>query len=123
MAVVRGAGAQACPIFQPVKLKLLPALDNTMVRSRVRVEPEEVRAAYDHDQVGLHAPIKVRIRGELVDTTVGRILLWEIIPQDNLLGMRHIRVAEEKTAPDQKARGRTSDRRALHSPFTGPVRS
>jgi DNA-directed RNA polymerase subunit beta' len=46
---------------------------------------EEVRMAYDHGEVDLQAKIKVRMatdggKPQLVDTTVGRILLWEIIP-------------------------------------------
>jgi len=43
---------------------------------------EEVRMAYDHGQVGLQAAIKVRIAGEMVKTTVGRVLLYEIVPQE-----------------------------------------
>ena len=42
---------------------------------------EEVRSAYDHNEVGLQAPISVRLRGEKVDTTVGRALLSEILPE------------------------------------------
>ncbi|MGD8394301.1 MAG: DNA-directed RNA polymerase subunit beta' [Candidatus Eiseniibacteriota bacterium] len=42
--------------------------------------PGEVRIAHDHGQVGLHARIKVRRRGELHDTTVGRVLFSEILP-------------------------------------------
>src|SRR5690606_27077635 len=42
---------------------------------------EEVRAAYDHDEVGLQAPIFLRTAtGERVRTTVGRALLSEILP-------------------------------------------
>ena len=44
--------------------------------------PEEVRAAYDAGEVDLHAAIKVRMNGKLVLTTVGRILLWEVVPKD-----------------------------------------
>jgi len=43
--------------------------------------PAEVRVAYDHDAVDLQAAIKVRIDGELVDTTVGRVLLSELLPE------------------------------------------
>ncbi|MBM4250686.1 MAG: DNA-directed RNA polymerase subunit beta' [Deltaproteobacteria bacterium] len=43
---------------------------------------EEVRAAYDHDAVGLQAPISVRLRGSRVTTTVGRALLAEILPDE-----------------------------------------
>ena len=42
---------------------------------------EEVRMAYDHGELDLQAAIKVRISGELVLTTVGRALLYEIIPK------------------------------------------
>jgi DNA-directed RNA polymerase subunit beta' len=42
--------------------------------------PEEVRCAYDAGEAELHAAVKVRIDGQMVDTTVGRILLREIVP-------------------------------------------
>ncbi|MCE2487894.1 MAG: DNA-directed RNA polymerase subunit beta', partial [Desulfurellaceae bacterium] len=44
--------------------------------------PEEVRIAYDQGQVELQAQIKVRMDGQLVDTTVGRVVLYEIIPPE-----------------------------------------
>ena len=40
----------------------------------------EVRIAYDAGEVGEHAKIKARINGELVVTTVGRVLLSEVLP-------------------------------------------
>ncbi len=43
--------------------------------------PEEVRVAYDQGEVHLQARIPVRINGKLYDTTVGRILLYEILPK------------------------------------------
>src|SRR5215468_3271389 len=43
---------------------------------------EEVRVAFDAGEVDLHAAIKVRMDGELVDTAVGRILLREIVPAE-----------------------------------------
>ena len=39
--------------------------------------PDEVRIAYDAHEVDLHARIKVRMNGDLVETTVGRVLLRE----------------------------------------------
>lgn len=57
--------------------------------------PEEVRSAYDSKAVDLHARIVVRIDGERVDTTVGRVILWEIMPQDKILSIRHIMVSSE----------------------------
>ena len=41
---------------------------------------EEVRSAYDADEMGLHAMIKLRWNGELIDSTVGRVLFNEILP-------------------------------------------
>jgi len=43
--------------------------------------PEEVRSAYDAGSVDLHARITVRIDGERKETTVGRIMLYEVIPE------------------------------------------
>ncbi|MDL1968088.1 MAG: DNA-directed RNA polymerase subunit beta' [Deltaproteobacteria bacterium] len=60
--------------------------------------PEEVRSAYDAGAVDLHAKITVRIKKKRFETTVGRILLWEIIPKDNIMLMRQIIVASEEEA-------------------------
>jgi DNA-directed RNA polymerase subunit beta' len=43
---------------------------------------EAVRAAYDHNAVVLQAAIKVRYEDEIVDTTVGRVLLYDIVPEE-----------------------------------------
>jgi len=42
-------------------------------------DPEEVRMAYDAGHVDLHAAIKVRMDGSVVDTTTGRMLLHEAV--------------------------------------------
>jgi len=44
-------------------------------------DPEEVRRALDAGSVDLHARIVVRINGERKETTVGRMMLYEIIPE------------------------------------------
>jgi DNA-directed RNA polymerase subunit beta' len=44
-------------------------------------DPGEVRSALDAKVVGLRARIKVRIDGELKETTVGRVVLFEVIPE------------------------------------------
>ena len=49
---------------------------------KVFASPDEVRMAYDSQEVDLHAKIRVRMDGSLTETTVGRILLWEIIPDE-----------------------------------------
>lgn len=43
---------------------------------------DEVIIAYNHEQVDLHARIKVKINGELIDTTVGRVLFNQIVPKE-----------------------------------------
>jgi len=42
----------------------------------------EVRMAFDHGSVDLQAAIKVRMDDEVVETTVGRVLLYELCPKD-----------------------------------------
>jgi len=44
--------------------------------------PDEVRSAFDSGVVDLHAKIKVRIGDEMKETTVGRVLLYEIVPEE-----------------------------------------
>lgn len=59
-----------------------------MTRERVGVSGEgsvfgstsEARMAYDHGVAHLQAIVKVRIDGELVETTIGRILVGELLP-------------------------------------------
>ncbi len=43
---------------------------------------EEVILAYDEGAVDLQAPIKLMMDKELVDTTVGRVLLYDIVPDE-----------------------------------------
>jgi DNA-directed RNA polymerase subunit beta' len=47
----------------------------------VFASPDEVRMAYDHGQLDLQAAVRVRIAGELVPSTVGRVLMYEIVPR------------------------------------------
>ena len=41
---------------------------------------DEARVAYDQGVAALHAKVKVRIDGKLVETTIGRVLLSELLP-------------------------------------------
>ncbi len=66
--------------------------------------PEEVRSAYDAGQVELHSKIQMRMQGKRYDTTVGRVLLWEIIPKVDILELRHLTVATEAEAEQARAR-------------------
>jgi len=43
---------------------------------------QEVQIAYDYDAVELHAKIKVKIDGEFIETTVGRVIFNEIVPKE-----------------------------------------
>jgi len=43
--------------------------------------PDEVIAAHDHGAVGLHARIKVRINGKIEETTTGRVIVSELLPE------------------------------------------
>ena len=48
---------------------------------KVFASPEEVRAAYDQGEVELQARVWVRMDGKRVETTVGRVLLYDIVPK------------------------------------------
>jgi DNA-directed RNA polymerase subunit beta' len=62
---------------------------------KIFANAEEVRSAYDAGAVRLHSKIKLRMHGKRYDTTVGRVLLWEIIPKVDIVEFRHIRVSTE----------------------------
>ncbi len=64
---------------------------------------DEVRSAYDAEAVDIHAEIRVRINGERVETTVGRVLLWEVIlslPPHNLTFSIVNKVMDKKALRD-----------------------
>ncbi|MGF1510628.1 MAG: DNA-directed RNA polymerase subunit beta' [Myxococcota bacterium] len=88
--------ANGKPIIVPTQDIVLGCYYMTRERAFARGEgkvfaaPEEVRAAYDHGAVDLQARIKVRITDrpvdgeylkELQETTVGRVLLMEVVPK------------------------------------------
>ncbi len=43
---------------------------------------EEVIMAYDAGKIGLHAKIKVRFNGEMIETTTGRVIFNRIVPEE-----------------------------------------
>ena len=43
-------------------------------------DPGEVRIAYNDERIALHARIKLRVFGEIVETTTGRVIFNEIVP-------------------------------------------
>jgi len=48
---------------------------------KVFSSPQEVRIAFDAGELDLHASIKVRLEGKLQETTTGRVILYEILPE------------------------------------------
>jgi DNA-directed RNA polymerase subunit beta' len=58
--------------------KLRPFTDGK--KPKLFTDVIEVRGAFDHLTVTLHEPIKVRMNGKMIDTTVGRVIFNEIIP-------------------------------------------
>ena len=39
-------------------------------------------SAYENGVITLHTPIKIRIHGKIIDTTYGRFLFNDILPQE-----------------------------------------
>lgn len=48
---------------------------------RIFADPEDVRVAYDAGILDEHAKIRVKMNGEHIDTTAGRVLFSEILPK------------------------------------------
>ena len=80
------------------------SIDGLQGEGKLFSNPEEVRSAYDSRSIDLHARINVRINNERVETTVGRVLLWEIMPREEILKITHIMVSSEETARTVTAR-------------------
>ncbi|MEE9147193.1 MAG: DNA-directed RNA polymerase subunit beta' [Candidatus Tectomicrobia bacterium] len=57
---------------------------------------QEARIAYDAREVGMQARIRVRIEGEVVSTTMGRVLLSEIVPSE--IGFERLNNQMDKNA-------------------------
>ena len=80
--------ANGKPIIVPTQDIVLGIYYLTRSRPHVKGEdkvfssPDEVRVAVDAQEIDLHARIKVRMDGALVETTVGRVLLREVMPEE-----------------------------------------
>ena len=66
--------------------------------------PGEVRVAYDSGVVDLHAKISVRMDGKKQNSTVGRVLLWDVIPKGALVRLLHLEVKSPETADEVAAK-------------------
>ncbi len=79
--------AHGKPIIVPTQDIVLGIYYMTRERAFARGEgkifssPEEVRAAYDQGELDLQAKVHVRMDGKRVETTTGRVLLWEVVPR------------------------------------------
>jgi DNA-directed RNA polymerase subunit beta' len=111
--------SNAKPIAVPSQDMVLGCYYMTKGRGGVRGEgkifsgPKEVISAYDADELGLQAHILVRIKGELVSTTTGRVILGDVLPDEvefslvnqlmdkkalsGLIGESFLRAGSEKT--------------------------
>jgi len=80
--------ANGRPIIVPTQDMVLGLYYMTRERINVKGEgyifssTEDVRVAYDAGEVDLHAQITVRIYGQRVQTTTGRVLLKEVVPSE-----------------------------------------
>jgi len=76
------------PVVVPTQDIVLGCYYLTKVRAGAKGEgmlfsnSQEVQIAYDHEAVDLHAKIKVKINGEFIETTVGRVIFNEIVPPE-----------------------------------------
>ncbi|MBW2432754.1 MAG: DNA-directed RNA polymerase subunit beta' [Deltaproteobacteria bacterium] len=75
-------------------------VDNRKGEGKIFANVEEVQTAFDAKELDLHAKITVRMHGQRYETTVGRVLLWEIIPQVDILELAHIQVETEEEAAE-----------------------
>ncbi len=79
--------ANGMPIIIPSQDIVLGIYFLTRLKTGVKGEgmtfadPAEVRSALDSGAIDLQAKIQVRIDGERKETTVGRVLLYEVVPE------------------------------------------
>jgi DNA-directed RNA polymerase subunit beta' len=80
--------ANGAPIVTPTQDQVLGCYYLTKSKAGDKGEgmifssPQEAVIAYDHGKVGLHARVKVRVEGKLVETTIGRVLFNQILPPE-----------------------------------------
>jgi len=81
------APSDGMPVISPTQDIVLGVYYLTRERPFARgtglvfASPDEVRAAYDAGKVDLQAVIEVRVDGERVRSTVGRVILFEVVPE------------------------------------------
>ncbi|MEZ0323680.1 MAG: DNA-directed RNA polymerase subunit beta' [Hydrogenothermaceae bacterium] len=56
-------------------------IDGAKGEGKIFASPEEAKLAYDLGKIDIHAKVKVKVKGKLYNTTVGRVILNEIFPE------------------------------------------
>ncbi|MBO8126531.1 MAG: DNA-directed RNA polymerase subunit beta' [Firmicutes bacterium] len=80
--------AQGRPITVPTQDMVIGSYYLTLEKEgvtgegRVFANENELNMAYYHKEVDLHAKVKIRLKGELVETTVGRVIFNSVIPEE-----------------------------------------
>ncbi len=80
--------ASGAPIVTPTQDQVLGCYYLTKSRKgdlgegNVFADTSEAVIAYDQGKLGLHARIKVRAKGEMIETTTGRVIFNQIVPKD-----------------------------------------
>ncbi|MEK6572170.1 MAG: DNA-directed RNA polymerase subunit beta', partial [Bacteroidota bacterium] len=80
--------ANGSPIVHPTQDQVLGCYYLTKSRvgdlgeGKIFSSPSEVIVAHHSGKLGLHARIKVRVDGQLIETTTGRVLFNEIVPKE-----------------------------------------
>jgi len=92
------------PVATPTQDMVLGAYYLTIIKEGAKGEGkcfasyEEARMAYENDVVSLHARIKVRLKGEIIETTVGRLIFNFEVPIPEELGYINEEVGKKKLA-------------------------
>ena len=71
-------------IYYMTREKLSTLENPTKGEGKIFSSPQELRVAYDAGELDLHAAIKVRMDGKIWETTTGRVILYEIMPDKSL---------------------------------------
>ncbi|MGB2868553.1 MAG: DNA-directed RNA polymerase subunit beta' [Bacteroidota bacterium] len=80
--------ASGAPIVTPTQDQVLGSYYLTKSRAgelgegKLFSSPGEVIIAYDQGKVGLHARMKVRVNGAMLETTTGRVIFNQIVPEE-----------------------------------------
>jgi len=92
------------PVATPTQDMVLGAFYLTIIKEGAKGEGkvfanyEEARLAYEEGIIDLHARIKVRIKGEMIETTVGRMIFNYDVPIPEELGFYNKEIGKKELA-------------------------